>query len=151
MCGLLEAEALRRGVPALDAAGVKRMRGLLSQLLSPPRSASPWAIAAIHLEFHFVPIEYARLPRIEAELRRLWQHTDHHQATYVFGDPEVMRPMNEEHVAIADACAERDGERVVALMEAHRAHALAHLAEHSRLPAGRPLGQPAAPPVPRVP
>ncbi len=71
MCGLLEGEALRRGVPRLDAAGIKRIRALLGKLLSPARTASAWDIAASHQAFHFVPIEYARLPRIEAELRRL--------------------------------------------------------------------------------
>jgi DNA-binding GntR family transcriptional regulator len=150
MCELLEAEALRRGVPALDAAGIKRMRSLLAKLLAPPKAATKWEIAALHQDFHFVPIEYARLPRLEAELRRLWDHTDHYQGVYVFGDPDVMRPMNDEHVAIADACAERDPKRVLKLTHAHRAHALAHLAEHSRLPAGRPLDPPASDPVPHA-
>lgn len=151
MCGLLEAEALRRGVPALDAAGIKRMRELLDELLSPPPSVSAWAIAAVHQDFHFVPIEYARLPRIEAELRRLWDHTDHYQALSVFGDPEVMRVMNQEHATIAEACAERDTERVLALMDAHRAHALAHLAEHSRLPATHAAEPPPPTSLPQVP
>ncbi|MGH2948332.1 MAG: GntR family transcriptional regulator [Solirubrobacteraceae bacterium] len=148
MCGLLEGEALRRGVPQLDAAGVKRMQALLAKLLSPPRSASVWDIAALHQDFHFVPIEYSRLPRIEAELRRLWDHTDHYQALYVFGDETVMRAMNDEHAAIAEACGEHDAERVAALMDAHRAHALAHLAEHSNLPAALP---PEAPVVRQAP
>jgi DNA-binding GntR family transcriptional regulator len=151
MCGLLEAEALRRGVPALDTAGVTRMRVLLDELLSPAPSASAWAIAAVHQAFHFVPIEYARLPRIEAELRRLWDHTDHYQALSVFGDPEVMRAMNVEHVTIAEACAERDTERVQALMDAHRSHALAHLAEHSRLPATRAADLPPPTSLPQTP
>jgi DNA-binding GntR family transcriptional regulator len=150
MCGLFEPEALRRGVPALDAAAIKRMRALLGKLLSPPRSASTWEIAAIHQGFHFVPIEYARLPRLEAELRRLWDHTDHYRGVYLFADPEFMRPMNDEHVAIADACAARDAERVVALAHEHRAHALAHLAEHSQLPAVRAVGPPAASSVPQA-
>jgi DNA-binding GntR family transcriptional regulator len=139
-------------VPALDGAGVKRMRALLGKLLSPPRSASAWDIAAVHQDFHFVPIRYAGLPRIEAELRRLWEHTDHYQALYVFADREVMRPMNDEHAAIAAACAERDAERVLALMEAHRAHALAHLAEHSQLPGEHARdGKAPAPTAPRLP
>jgi DNA-binding GntR family transcriptional regulator len=54
--------------------------------------------------------------------------------------------MNDEHAAIAAACAERDAERVAALLDAHRAHALAHLAEHSLLPAAR-TGEAAVPPT----
>jgi DNA-binding GntR family transcriptional regulator len=150
MCGLFEGEALRRGVPALDAAGIKRMRSLLGKLISPPRSASTWEIAAIHQDFHFVPIEYAGLPRVEAELRRLWDHTDHFRGVYLFADADAMRPMNDEHAAIAEACAARDAERVVTLAQAHRAHALARLAEHSQLPAGRPLEPPAASSIPHA-
>ncbi|HET6550185.1 MAG TPA: GntR family transcriptional regulator [Solirubrobacter sp.] len=129
MCGLLEAEALRRGVPALDSAGIKRMRSLLGKLLSPPRSASTWELASIHQDFHFVPIEYARLPRLEAEMRGLWDHTDHYRGVYLFNDADVVGPMNDEHVAIADACAAGDAKLAVALAHTHRAHALAHLAE----------------------
>ena len=130
MCSLLEAEAMRRGVAALDDAGVKRMRSLLAKLVSPPKSASVWDIAPIHQDFHFVPIEYAGLPRVEAELRRLWDHTDHHRALYLFGDVELMVSMNEEHRRLADACASRDGDLAVELMDVHRRHALAHLATH---------------------
>lgn len=128
MCRLLEAEALRRGVEALDEAGVKRMRSLLAKLESPPRNAPLWEIVALHQDFHFVPIEYAQLPLIEAELRRLWDHTDHYRALYLFADPAVTEPMNEEHRRIADACEARDGEHAVTLMNVHRAHALEHLA-----------------------
>ena len=42
MCRLLEAESMRRGVAALDDAGVDRIRSLLAKLLSPPRGASLW-------------------------------------------------------------------------------------------------------------
>jgi DNA-binding GntR family transcriptional regulator len=138
MCRLLEAEGIRRGVAALDAAGVKRMRSLLARFEAPAKSASVWDIAALHQDFHFVPIEYAGLPRMEAELRRLWDHTDHYRALYLFADPEVMRPMNEEHHGLAEACAAGDAELAVELMDAHRQHALAHLAAR----AGGPPPQP---------
>jgi DNA-binding GntR family transcriptional regulator len=128
MCGALEGEALRRGVPLLDDAGVARMRGLLARFESPPPGASVWDIATLHQDFHFVPIEYAGLERMQAELRRLWDHTDHYRALYLFGDAELMEKMNTEHREIAAACAERDAERVVALTDANRRDALSSLA-----------------------
>lgn len=128
MCGLLEAEAVRRGVEALDEAGAERMRSLLRTLLAPPRRASVWDLVTVHQEFHFVPIEYARLPLIEAELRRLWDHTDHSRSLYLFGDSEAKKRMDAAHAAIADACAARDAERAVALIAEHRRQALAHVA-----------------------
>lgn len=132
MCGLLETESIRRGVEALDDAGIERMRSLLETLLSPPRRASVWHIVTVHQEFHFVPIEYARLPLIEAELRRLWDHTDHYRSLYLFGDPQTKERINAEHAAFVDACAEHDAGLAVALAEEHRRHALARFASQEQ-------------------
>jgi DNA-binding GntR family transcriptional regulator len=140
MCGVLEAEALRHGVPRLDDAGIARLWRLLGLLESPPESASVWDIATIHQDFHFVPIECAGLPRIRAELRLLWDHTDHYRALYMFGDAGLMELMNAGHRAIAAACAERDADRVVELTDTHRREALSHLA--ARL---KEAAEPAAP------
>jgi DNA-binding GntR family transcriptional regulator len=131
MCTLLEGEAVLRGVPAMSDAGVKRMRSLLAKLVSPPKSASVWDIVAIHQDFHFVPIEFARLPRVEAELRRLWDHTDHYRGLYMFVGGDDADLMNDDHRMILEACADRDAERARTLMDTHRRHALAHLAEHA--------------------
>jgi DNA-binding GntR family transcriptional regulator len=131
MCSAFEREALRRGVPRLDDLAVARMHDLLEQLGSPPAGASVWDIAAIHQDFHFVPMEVAGLPRLQAELRRLWDHTDHYRALYLFGDPDLMELMNNEHREIAAACARRDAEGVVALVDEHRRDALRHVAAHA--------------------
>jgi DNA-binding GntR family transcriptional regulator len=128
MCRVLEGEAVRRGVPRLDDAAVARMHELLAALEAPSPAASVWDIATIHQDFHFVPIEHAGLTRMQAELRRLWDHTDHYRALCLFGDAALMELMNAEHREIADACGRGDAEEVVALMDAHREHALGHLA-----------------------
>jgi DNA-binding GntR family transcriptional regulator len=127
MCRLLEAEALRRGVPALDDAGIERMERALQALEAPPESASVWEMVSIHQEFHFVPVEYGRRPRIEAELRRLWDHTDHYRPLYLFAGLDVVDMMNQDHRALLAACAARDAERAIALLNEHREHALAQL------------------------
>lgn len=126
MCRLLEGEAIRQGVTAFDDEGAARMAGLLEKLLSPPPDATVWELAEVHQEFHFVPISYARLPRLEAELRRLWDHTDHYRSLYLFGDTEILRLVHEEHRQILDACVKREPERAAELVEIHRQHALAH-------------------------
>ena len=124
ICGLLEGEALSRGVPSLDQDGIDRIRRALAMLESPPDSASVWDMVSVHQEFHFVPFEYAGLPRVEAELRRLWDHTDHYRPLYLFGDPATVDLMNRDHRAIADACAARDADRAIALLGEHRRRAL---------------------------
>lgn len=128
MCRLLEAEALRRGIPALDDAALRRMRGALEQLEDPSASASVWELVSIHEDFHFVPVQYAGLPRLEAELRRLWDHTDHYRPLYLFGDRDVVDSMNREHRALLEACADRDVDRAIAALNEHRRHAMTHLA-----------------------
>ena len=134
MCRLLEAEALRRGVPSLDERGIERMERALAVLEAPPESASIWEMVSIHQEFHFVPIEYAHRPRIEAELRRLWDHTDHYRPLYLFADQAVVDLMNRDHRALFQACAEHDAERAISLLNEHREHALSQLFSHDTTP-----------------
>jgi DNA-binding GntR family transcriptional regulator len=124
MCRLLEAEALRRGVPAMDAAAVARMETLLRELEAMPTKGNEWEKVAVHREFHFVPIVHAGLPRLEAELRRLWDHTDHYRGLHYFADEAPYIKMRHDHGNLFEACAARDAEEVVRLMDAHRDHAL---------------------------
>jgi DNA-binding GntR family transcriptional regulator len=89
-----------------------------------------WDRVALHRDFHFVPIRHAGLPLLEAELRRLWDHTDHLQGLYFFRDEKAHLDMAPDHRAIAEACASGDAERAVVLMDEHRAHALDGIARH---------------------
>jgi DNA-binding GntR family transcriptional regulator len=127
MCGLLESEALRRGVPKLDAGAVERMRSLMQRLEK--RSDEPlWERIAVHQDFHFVPIESAGLPRLAQELRRLWDHTDHYRALYLFQDSVVQKRFQAEHRQLLEACEKRDAERTVEIMNEHRAQAIRQMA-----------------------
>jgi DNA-binding GntR family transcriptional regulator len=124
MCRLLEAEALRRGVPVMGAEGARRMEALLVELESMPEQGQEWKKVVVHRDFHFVPIEFARLPRLEAELRRLWDHTDHYRGLHFFADESPYAFMRRDHRTILEACVAGDAERVVRLMDEHRDHAL---------------------------
>jgi DNA-binding GntR family transcriptional regulator len=138
MCRLLEAEALRRGVPLMGPTGVERMRVLLERLEREATSLPLWERVAIHQDFHFVPVEYAALPRIETLLRRLWGHTDHYRSLYFFHDADQASIVNEDHHAFVEACATGDGELAVAVSDRHRAHVI----ERVRL--AMSIGAPAA-------
>jgi DNA-binding GntR family transcriptional regulator len=132
ICGLLEREALLRGVAAMDAAADARMGALLADLDAAAAARAVddetvWQLVATHQDFHFVPMECAGLPRLIAELRRLWGHTDHYRTLYLFNDPAAYGPMNEEHRALYEACLRRDADAVVALNDRHRALVLARL------------------------
>jgi DNA-binding GntR family transcriptional regulator len=127
MCSLLEAEALRRGIPRMGGAAVARMRDLLHQFERLIGHAAMWDAVVVHRDFHFVPIESAGLPRLEVELRRLWDHTDHYRGLYFFPDGSMSPTMDQDHRDLLEACAAGDAERAVVLMDQHRAHALRRL------------------------
>jgi DNA-binding GntR family transcriptional regulator len=124
MCRLLEAEALRRGVPLMGAKGVRRMRALLERLETEAAELPLWERVAIHQDFHFVPVEHADLPRIEALLRRLWGHTDHYRSLYFFHDADQASIVNEDHRELVEACATGDGDLAVAVSDRHREHVI---------------------------
>jgi DNA-binding GntR family transcriptional regulator len=128
ICRLLEGEALRRGVPAMTDEAIAHMGRLLETLEHPPDDTALWEHVALHQDFHFVPIEHAGLPRLVAELRRLWDHTDHYRALYFFRDEVARHALQREHREIFHACSERDAERVNELMNLHRDHAIRGMA-----------------------
>ena len=132
ICNLLEGEALRRGVPAMDEAADARMLVLLAELESAPSVANAtdetlWPLVVVHQDFHFVPMECAGLPRLVSELHRLWDHTDHYRSLYLFTDESAYLPMNAEHRAMCEACLARDADEAVRLNHAHREHVLARM------------------------
>jgi DNA-binding GntR family transcriptional regulator len=129
ICGLLEREAIERGVPAMDEAADARMAALLAELEAAAAAGGAdeeglWDLVAAHQDFHFVPMERSGLPRLVAELRRLWGHTDHYRTLYLFRDPSSYGVMNEEHRALHEACLRRDADETVRLNDAHRARVL---------------------------
>ncbi|MCU1500343.1 MAG: GntR family transcriptional regulator [Acidimicrobiales bacterium] len=124
MCRLLEAEGLRRGVPVMGAKGVRQMRAMLERLETEAAALPLWERVAIHQDFHFVPVAYAQLPRIEALLRRLWGHTDHYRSLYFFHEADQASIVNEDHHALVEACATGDGELAVAVSDRHREHVI---------------------------
>jgi DNA-binding GntR family transcriptional regulator len=138
MCRLLEAEALRRGVPRMGAKGVRRMSALLERLETEAAALPLWERVAIHQDFHFVPVEHADLPRIEALLRRLWGHTDHYRSLYFFHDADQASIVNDDHHELVEACATGDGDLAVAVSDRHREHVIerVRLAMSVETPAG---------------
>jgi DNA-binding GntR family transcriptional regulator len=124
MCRLLEAEALLRGVPRMGEEGVSLMRGLLERLESAPGEFPLWERVAIHQDFHFVPVHFAGLPRMETTLRRLWDHTDHFRSLYFFHDERQASLVYQDHHDLVDACASGDAALAVAVMDRHRDNVL---------------------------
>ena len=127
---LLEREAFRRGVPRMTGDDLDRMERLFERLRELEGSSDHWEQVRIHRELHFVPVEAAGLPRLAAELGRLWGHIDHHRVLYVFKRPEVSQASLHQHGDIIAACRTGDPEAVIAVHEAHRDAALETILEN---------------------
>lgn len=127
MCRLLEAEALRRGIPRMSDKNIAQMQELLDRFELLVTQGEMWDAVGVHRDFHFVPIECANLPRLEVELQRLWDHTDHYRGLYFFPDGSMSPTMDQDHRDLLEACAVGDAERAVVLMDQHREHALRRL------------------------
>ena len=117
ICRLLEGEALRRGVSAMDAAADARMLRAAGRARggadgSGVRRRRCWPLVTAHQDFHFVPMECAGLPRLVSELRRLWDHTDHYRRCTCSRRVGV-RADEREHRAICEACLARDADEAV--------------------------------------
>jgi DNA-binding GntR family transcriptional regulator len=123
MCRILEGEGLRRGVPQMGTPGVTAMQALLDRLEASGRRPL-WERVAIHQDFHFVPLQYAGLPRIESTLRQLWDHTDHYRSLYFFHDDQQASLVYEDHHELVRACAAGDGDLAVEVMDRHRDHVI---------------------------
>lgn len=130
ICGLLESEALTRGVPALEPVDVERMWALYEEMESTSTEDALWRKVQVHQDFHFVPIERSGLPRTTSELRRLWGHTDHYRGLYSFIEGALYTRMAHQHRALVAACEAGDAAGVVRILDDHRATALAGLAQN---------------------
>ena len=113
---LLEAEAVRVALPKLTDADVDRIAALFDQVAS---AATISDAMKANRRAHFVLFEAAALPILLRHIAMLWDSTEAYRALYY-----STTSVDDEHRAIVAALSERDTERVLALLDAHRRHAL---------------------------
>ena len=133
---LLETEAIRRSVPALEASDMRRMREAIRDIEQASRTENVTALAAANRRFHFTLFEAAEMPRMTEIIRVLWEASDRYRSVY-FSFPEHRRRVNAEHRQIMRAVSQRDPASAVKLLRAHREHALDSIC--SGLEAGRTI------------
>ena len=113
---LLEAEAVRVALPRLTDADVDRIAALFEEVAG-ARTISD-AMKA-NRRAHFLLFEAAGLPVLLRHIAMLWDSTEAYRALYY-----STTSVDDEHRAIVAALANRDAARVLALLDAHRRHAL---------------------------
>lgn len=127
MARLFEHEAFKRGVPLLNEDDISRMTELFEEMKRGFDGEDVWRQAMIHRELHFVPVRAAGLPRLTAELERLWEHTDHHRVLYLFKAPTDAKEAVRQHGELIGAAAGGDPADVIRVQDAHRDFALEHI------------------------
>jgi len=120
---LLETEAIQRSVPVLGKDAIGRMREAIRDMEAAHRTQNVPALTTANRRFHFTLFDAAEMPRMAELIRVLWESTDRYRSLY-FSSQHYRRRVNQEHRAILAAVRRRDSVEAVALLRAHREHAL---------------------------
>jgi DNA-binding GntR family transcriptional regulator len=123
---LLETEAIRRAVPAVDGDALGRMREALKDMERAHRGQDLAQLTAANRRFHFTLFDGAGMARMSEIIRVLWQRSDCYRSVY-FSSLEYRQRVNAEHRKIIAAVRAHDVETAVELSRQHREHALVSL------------------------
>lgn len=121
---ILETDAAVVGVPRLTDEDLARMADAVEELARAGDRGDMVAMTAANRRFHFAIIEASGMPRLTRLVRQLWDATDPYRSRY-YSDQANRETVDEQHRQILAAARDRDTERVVRLLDAHREHAVA--------------------------
>ena len=123
---LLEAEAVRVGLPAMSDQTVAAFADSVEACERAARAGDLGAMTEANRALHFGLFGAARMPRLERQIRILWDATDVYRSVYYSG-ADNRSLVEREHRAILAAVECRDVEETVRLLDEHRDHAVAHI------------------------
>lgn len=120
---LLEAEAARAAVARNPAGILQDMERAAGEVESASAEADLLKMTEANRRFHFVLIAAAAMPRLERLVRVLWDATDAYRFVY-YGEEANRSRVEREHRLIIKAFTDRDADRLVAMLDEHRDHAV---------------------------
>jgi DNA-binding GntR family transcriptional regulator len=120
---LLEERAARAALPELDDAAIERIADAARECEDAAESGDVAAELAANRRFHFGILEAPGQPQALRLIRLLWDSTEAYRAIY-YNSPESRLSSLDAHERILEAIRDRDAARLVAELDAHRAHAL---------------------------
>lgn len=120
---VLEAEAAREAVRRLTDDDLAALERAHDDVVAAGRAGEIAAMAEANRRFHLGFLELSGLPRLVRLVRLQWDATDAYRALY-YGGTENRERVDHEHRDILDALRRRDSAAVVALLDAHREHAV---------------------------
>ncbi len=114
---LLETEAVRRAVPALESRDIDLMEELIVEMTEVEEDVI--ALTAVNRRYHFTLFEAADMPQLARVLRILWDASDRYRSRYLSRSAN-RQLVQEQHNRIMQAIIARDAEQVIEEMRLHR-------------------------------
>ncbi len=125
---LLEARAARHALPSLDDDAIARITEAARECVEAAVAGDVAAELAANRRFHFAILEAPGQPHILRLIQLLWDSTEAYRAMY-YNSPDERAASIDAHDSILAAIGDRDADRLVAELDAHRGRALSVLDE----------------------
>ena len=119
---ILEEALIRDAMPTVTDEIVDEMRRCNAAMDAASAAGDLIAVGVYNRQFHFLTFQQSGMARTKRIVTQLWNTADAYRPLYypLLDMPKVCH----EHVAMIEAMAGRDVERMVALNHEHRAHAI---------------------------
>lgn len=115
----LESMSVRRNIELLGPDDFDAMRSLIEQMERADADVDIVAMVRLDRAFHFRLFDAAGATQLARVIKSTWDQSDPYRAAF-FADEEHRASNHDEHRAILAAIEERDPERVIELLDAHR-------------------------------
>lgn len=123
---LLEPEAVALAVPHLTEVTLQRLEEAARDVEEASAHADVPAMAVANRRLHETLIEGCGSPRLVRMIRQLWDATEVYRAVYYRQEPSRPRVLD-EHRQLLDAARAGDLDRLLEVLDVHRANAIAAL------------------------
>lgn len=123
---ILEAEAIRVGVPQMTIEDVDRLEEAVREVQAAAAVADVVTMTQANRRLHFALIEACGLPRLVRIIRLLWDVTEVYRSVY-YTEPHNRELVEAEHHDLVAAAKAGDVARTLQVLDQHRQHAIAAL------------------------
>lgn len=123
---ILEAEAIRVGVPQLTTEDIDRLEEAVREVQAAAAVADVVTMTQANRRLHFALIEACGLPRLVRIIRLLWDATEVYRSVY-YTEPHNRELVEAEHHDLVAAAKAGDVARTLQVLDQHRQHAIAAL------------------------
>ncbi|MCW3002520.1 MAG: GntR family transcriptional regulator [Conexibacter sp.] len=120
---ILEERAARHALPTLDDDALQRLGQAARDCVDAAEAGDVAAELAANRRFHFAMLEAPDQPHAMRVIRLLWDSTEAYRAMY-YNSPEERRESVNAHDRILEAIRDRDADRLISELDAHRLRAL---------------------------